>query len=50
MAQKDLNERLLRLLKRWQSIEIGIKADILEFQETSELGFEVDQTKYEYGV
>ena len=39
VAQNDRSERLSRLLKRCQSLKIVIKADILEFQEKSELEF-----------
>ena len=47
MTQNDLNEKLLCLLERYQFLNTGIKADILEFQGKFEMESEVDQIEYE---
>ena len=47
VAQNDLNEGLLRLLKSCQPIKTDIKAYIFEFQGKSELESEIDQIEHE---
>ena len=47
VAQNDLNEGLLCLLKSCQSIKTDIKAYIFEFQGKSELESEIDQIEHE---
>eukprot|EP00268_Persea_americana_P002881 TRINITY_DN10874_c3_g1_i1.p1 TRINITY_DN10874_c3_g1~~TRINITY_DN10874_c3_g1_i1.p1 ORF type:complete len:101 (+),score=12.89 TRINITY_DN10874_c3_g1_i1:485-787(+) len=46
LAQNDLNERLLHILKRCQMIKTSIKVDVSEFQEMSELKSKVNPIAY----